>query len=172
MKAISLWQPWATLIAIGAKRIETRSWSTSYRGPLAIHAAKKWDGALKEITMSNPFNGELLKAGCTISSLPGLDAITLPLGKIVATCRLIGCERISAPNPDRAAGAGINRLNVPEPERSFGDYTPGRYAWILTDIQRLSNPIPWRGSQGFFDVLDDVVGAELPQNEADSFHFA
>ena len=40
MKAITLTQPWATLVAIGAKRIETRSWRTFYRGPLAIHAGK------------------------------------------------------------------------------------------------------------------------------------
>lgn len=40
MKALSLWQPWATLIAIGAKQYETRGWSTPYRGPLIIHAAK------------------------------------------------------------------------------------------------------------------------------------
>ena len=41
MKAISLWNPWAALIRCGAKTIETRSWSTQYRGQLAIHAAKK-----------------------------------------------------------------------------------------------------------------------------------
>src|SRR5258708_5270609 len=41
VKALTLWQPWASLIAVGAKTIETRSWSTSYRGPLAIHAAKR-----------------------------------------------------------------------------------------------------------------------------------
>jgi hypothetical protein len=40
MKAITLHQPWATLVAIEQKKIETRSWPTSYRGPLAIHAAK------------------------------------------------------------------------------------------------------------------------------------
>ena len=40
MKALTLTQPWATLIAVGAKRIETRSWGTSYRGRIAIHAAK------------------------------------------------------------------------------------------------------------------------------------
>lgn len=47
MKALSLWQPWATLIANGAKQIETRSWSTSYRGPILIHAAKR--KVLKEL---------------------------------------------------------------------------------------------------------------------------
>ena len=41
MKALSLWQPWASLVALRVKTIETRSWSTSYRGPLAIHAAKR-----------------------------------------------------------------------------------------------------------------------------------
>ena len=39
MKVLTLTQPWATLVAIGAKRIETRSWATKYRGPLLIHAA-------------------------------------------------------------------------------------------------------------------------------------
>ena len=38
IKLISLWEPWATLMAIGAKRIETRSWRTPYRGWLAIQA--------------------------------------------------------------------------------------------------------------------------------------
>src|SRR6202030_2406661 len=42
MKALTLTQPWATLVAIGAKRIETRSWPTLYRGPLAIYAAKRF----------------------------------------------------------------------------------------------------------------------------------
>jgi hypothetical protein len=43
MKALTLIQPWATLVALGEKQIETRSWDTKYRGPLAIHAGKKID---------------------------------------------------------------------------------------------------------------------------------
>ncbi len=42
MKAISLWQPWATLVALGIKQTETRHWATKHRGQLAIHAAKRW----------------------------------------------------------------------------------------------------------------------------------
>lgn len=42
IKAITLWEPWATLMAYGLKEIETRSWYTKHRGPLAIHAAKRW----------------------------------------------------------------------------------------------------------------------------------
>jgi hypothetical protein len=45
IKAISLWQPWASLMAAGVKLHETRHWWTSYRGPLAIHAAKRIDVA-------------------------------------------------------------------------------------------------------------------------------
>lgn len=51
MKAISLWQPWASLVAVGAKKIETRSWATKYRGSLAIHATKKWNLELSEMLM-------------------------------------------------------------------------------------------------------------------------
>ena len=38
MKALTIQQPWASVITMGVKTIETRSWSTKYRGPLAIHA--------------------------------------------------------------------------------------------------------------------------------------
>lgn len=41
VRALTLWQPWASLVAVGAKTIETRGWSTDYRGPLLIHAAKR-----------------------------------------------------------------------------------------------------------------------------------
>lgn len=43
MKVVSLMQPWATLIALGEKSIETRSWATKYRGEIAIHASKTID---------------------------------------------------------------------------------------------------------------------------------
>jgi len=41
IKAISLWQPWASAMALGFKKNETRHWATKYRGPLLIHAAQK-----------------------------------------------------------------------------------------------------------------------------------
>src|SRR5260370_42147173 len=49
MKALTLWQPWASLVAFEEKKVETRTWATKYRGPLAIHAAVRmppeWLGA-------------------------------------------------------------------------------------------------------------------------------
>ncbi len=102
MKALTVMQPWATLVALGAKRIETRSWSTSYRGPLAIHAS----------------------------------------------------GRIS-----REAAVRITRAHAPaEPERSFGDYTPGRFAWLLDHVRRLPEPVATKGALGLWEWVAGVVG--------------
>lgn len=59
MKAISIRQPWAWLIVHGAKVVENRSWATSYRGPLLIHAAKgctldEWSDAWEYIQEVHP----------------------------------------------------------------------------------------------------------------------
>jgi activating signal cointegrator 1 len=63
MQAISVNQPWASLIIAGAKRIETRSWSTNHRGPLAIHASKKFTPAAKLLCATEPFQSCLASAG-------------------------------------------------------------------------------------------------------------
>lgn len=87
MKAITIWQPWASLLACGGKRFETRSWATSYRGPIAIHAAKKdvFD-ALALIPV--PVALEMKK-------LIGAEWKDLPTGAVIATANLIGCHGIT-----------------------------------------------------------------------------
>lgn len=133
MKAISLWQPWATLIAIGAKRFETRSWDTNYRGPLAIHAAKR----KVDIYDINPTIGKaLLEPGFTGTG-------QLPLGCIVCTVELVYTLRTH----EAPRGASWR-----DEEAYFGDFTPGRFAWRLDDVKPVDN-IPARGSQGFWEWL-------------------
>lgn len=84
MKAISLWQPWASAISLGAKRIETRSWSTSYRGPIAIHAAKrKVKRELAALTWENWVHAVF---GSWLYSLEDL-----PFGAFLATADLVDC---------------------------------------------------------------------------------
>ena len=147
MKAISLWQPWAKLVAVGAKTIETRGWSTSYRGPLAIHAAKTWNSELNALRLSEPFWPALQKGGWERFN-------ELPRGGVVATCRLAACLYISA----NGMGPSTGYVRLPgEPERSFGNYAPGRYAWMLEDVVALPAMVPFRGAQGFFDVPDDLL---------------
>lgn len=142
MKALTLTQPYATLIAVGAKKIETRGWSTSFRGPLAIHAAKGLGPVggkrgLAELCTDDPFFGALIDAGYRAGK-------PLPMGAIVAVCRLVDCESTDILPVGYGRGEGVWWL-TPE-ERAFGNYNPGRYAWLLADIRALPEPIPCKGA--------------------------
>lgn len=96
MKALSLWQPWASAIALGSKRIETRDWPTRYRGLLAIHAAKrKHKGELPHFQCTWNWCGALADAGLVMGGWQWLED-PLPFGAIVATCRLVDCRPTGA----------------------------------------------------------------------------
>lgn len=154
MKGLSLWQPWATLVAVGAKKIETRSWSTSHRGLLAIHATKGFSNENRLLAYnSEPFASTLIMAGYNVRG--ALKSNFLPLGAIVAVCDLIECVQVKAQPQLHTSFALVGyppALPPGEPELSFGDYTPGRYAWILANIRRLENPVPCGGHQQLWDV--------------------
>ncbi len=150
MKAISLTQPWATLVAIGAKRIETRSWRTDYRGPLAIHASKGFPVWARTLCREEPFRSALADAGIEMWA-------ELPRGEVVAICTLTGCPRIRARSTDGTPC--ITTLDsllwrVPSPEREFGDYSYGRWAWLLKDVEPLAKPIPAIGTLGLWEWKD------------------
>ncbi len=132
MKALTIRQPWASLVAIGAKRIETRSWATNYRGVLCIHSSKNILGQDLYICYQEPFLSALMKGGI---DLPG----GLPLGRIIATARLVDCERIDDWRPGK-------------PELDFGWYENDRYAWFFEDVDRLEVSVPARGSLGLWEV--------------------
>jgi hypothetical protein len=134
MKALTLTQPWATLVAIGAKRIETRSWNTNYRGQLAIHAAKGGYNDDLFLMKIEPFYSALVKAGIT-------SRLGIPLGGVLATCTLVNVENIKD---------GYWKY-ITSDERAFGDYTPGRYAWRLEDVEMLPSPIAAKGALGLWN---------------------
>ena len=150
MKALSLTQPWATLVAQGAKRIETRSWSTNYCGPLAIHASKSLPAWVAEVVRGEPaftaVLGDLFDPhGCTLGDLPR--------GCIVATCRLISVKFITADSVgwDWNGPTLHHSYPITAQERSFGDYTAGRYAWLLGDVKPLDVPVPATGRLGLWE---------------------
>lgn len=97
MKALSLLQPWATLIDVGAKTIETRSWPTSYRGLVAIHASKGFPGECRELCEDEPFRGALIRGGLPCESrAPGayfVVADDIPRGVVLCICRVVDCRR-------------------------------------------------------------------------------
>jgi activating signal cointegrator 1 len=141
IKGLSLWQPWASLIALGHKRIETRSWSTTYRGWIAIHAAKKWSKDLQALCYRDPF----------LECLADLDLSrdkNLPLGGFVAVARLVAVDRTEVITfPKTREGFR---------ERSFGDYRTGRFAWRLEEITAIEF-LPAAGKQGLWTVEGNAL---------------
>jgi hypothetical protein len=150
VKVLTLTQPRATLVAIGAKHIETRSWETLYRGPLAIHAAKGLGpggrAALYDLAFDDPdgyFYAALRQANVFC-----ID--DLPLGAIVATCELVDCVHVLYEWPRNQLVSQRSRHILTDQERAFGDYTPGRFAWLLADVRPLPAPIPAKGALGLW----------------------
>lgn len=150
IKCLTLTQPYATLIALEQKHIETRSWHTNYRGPLAIHAGKGLGPVggiqgLRGLCCSGPFFSALKAAGI---DLDRVDVDVLPLGAIVATCELI--DVVSTNQLPVGWRRGKHAWWLTEQEQAFGDYSPNRYCWLLANVQALSEPIPCPGAQGLW----------------------
>jgi len=136
MKSITISQPWATLIVLGAKHYETRTWETRHRGPLAIHAAKYFPEPQRDLCRQEPFRSILRRAGYH-------SWLDLPTGAVLGTVRISGClpvEDMPPLDPD---------------ERALGDYYPGRWAWVLDAASELPVPVPCRGMRGIYDIPAD-----------------
>lgn len=160
MKVISLRQPWASLVAIGVKTFETRSWSTKYRGSLGVHASKKCTKVVEGLCMTFPFNKAFKGAGINYDGVLPLTRV-LPFGAIIANSNLVDIYLIRDNDMVRTFySKGKLQLDythiVPlpeEPERSFGDYAPGRFAWELKDVIPLKQPIPATGRLSLWEYV-------------------
>jgi hypothetical protein len=137
MKAVTLWQPHAMFVATGWKEVETRDWYTPYRGPLAIHSARRWTG-----TEENALHRILAETGAPVNLVAEMS-----FGMIEATCTLAACVMIGPQitGTCRKLKPAFEPLHGWDVETEMGDYLPGRYAWILRDVVRLPLPIPARG---------------------------
>jgi hypothetical protein len=178
MKFLTIRQPWASLIAVGAKQIETRPFSTKYRGPLAIHAGKaqpsrdlvrmgqwltRWDYGEGRYVLSDGLG----KWGA------------LPLGAVVAVCDLIDVVPIhdtsTEPIPDdliytTVDGRGLYRQTVTgdswvasnvqtqdlTDQLPLGVFDVGRFAWLLGNVRPI-DPVPMKGAQGLRDLPADIL---------------
>lgn len=143
MKAISLTQPWASLVVYGLKQFETRSWSTDYRGPLAIHASKGFPTICQALCTREPFADALKSIGVH-------EAASLPLGQVIGTVTLTGCYQIGFGRltaAERLAMCGVK----PHPELEFGDYQEGRWMWRLENASVMRTPAPAKGALRFWE---------------------
>ncbi len=139
VRTLSMTDPWGTLVALGAKGIETRSWPTPHCGPLAIHVAKSLPAWASARCSEPPFRQILEAGGYRWQPDAVQNPWGLPLGHIVAVVCLDEVQRITP------------SFQVEEPERSLGLFTPGRYAWIFSQVYRLATPLPARGSLGVWE---------------------
>jgi hypothetical protein len=137
MKAITICEPYATLIARGDKRVENRTWRTNYTGSLLIHAGKS-------------------KAYCDLEELEmfEIEAAELTFGAAIAVAELVGCVPI--------LGIRSGQFADRWPWLNDHDHTEGPFCFVLQNVRRLKQPIPWSGCMGLWDVPDSLL-AEVIQ---------
>ncbi len=131
MKALSLWQPWASLMADGRKKIETRHWQPPaclIGQELAIHATMHVDR--------------------TYCAAFGYDSLTIPRGCIVAIVTLDEIRKFTQ-SFEKEIIALASDPNYPE--GNYGDFTMGRFGWFCTLVKKLNPPITVQGHQGIWN---------------------
>lgn len=139
MKALTLTQPWATAVILGNKRIETRSWRTNYRGRIAIHAAKGFPKLAKDFAQ--------------LERTLGRCPTNLPFGMIIGLATITGMEKTED------IVSSISAL-----ERHYGDFSFGRWAWILSDVEPLDNPVPAVGRLQLWEWEESTDQMSMPKH--------
>ena len=121
MKALTLWQPWASLVILGYKKIETRSWSTVHRGKLAIHAAKQEPKSVFSTTARIFSEEAKLAVGMCLAYYGAQTFNELPRGCVLGEVDLVLCE----------PSGNVDLMKLESLERVLGDYSLHRFAWHL-----------------------------------------
>ena len=133
MRALSIRQPWAWAILCAGKRIENRAWE---RGPGFMVGQTFLLHAAKGCTVDEYENAALSMQLASGVETPPLR--TLTRGAIVGRARLVGFARISETSRDPWA-------------------VPGALGLWLSDVERITSPIPFKGALGFFEVPDGLL---------------
>ncbi len=137
--ALSIMQPWAWLIVNGHKNIENRTWSTRFRGEVAIHAGKKIDrSAHADVAAGiHPVTGERSLLGI---EYPPCFGVAIHTGGIVGVATIVDCV-----------------------SRSDSKWFVGPFGFALTHFRPVPF-IPVKGALGFFDWRKNLdAGPEQPQ---------
>ena len=131
MKACTVYQPYAHAIVAGVKHYETRPRRTHIRGRVAVHA-----GRLDEVQATKHLtNGEFW---AVLEAAGGGG--NLPRGAVIGTVEIVDCVPV-----EELVDSLDNR------ERLLGDYSPGRFAWVLQNPVKFKTPIPAHGKQGWWN---------------------
>ena len=143
MKLLSLWQPWASAMAWGWKKHETRGRRTDYRGPVAIHATKQSPYDPRRYAV------DALQEGGRPDLIPTLEGRVFPMGAIVAVGEIVGCQFVDSKR-------NFGDIEISPLERAWGNYEPlFRWIWVMKDVRAVV-PYPCKGSQGMIDLPEEV----------------
>jgi hypothetical protein len=147
VKALTVRQPWASLLVMGAKRIETRPWRLREPQRVLIHAGTAMPCRIGQRVTFGAWEVERDAAGLLLRG-PIAWPYRLPMGA------LIGSVHVFETRPTASL-----ECNPGESERALGDYSPGRFAWSTNGAQRLREPISIKGRLGLWTPPDDVLAA-------------
>lgn len=141
MKAFTVYQPYAFAIAAGLKHYETRPRRTNIRGRVAVHAGKRdaWRTGILE-------NGIMPQIEKLLSEVQGTvnRPARLEYGAVIGTVEIVDCVPVEEI---------VDKLT--ERERLLGDYSPGRFAWVLKNPIMFKNPVLARGQQGWWEWVGE-----------------
>ena len=139
MRVLSIKEPFASLIKNKKKFIETRSWRTHYRGVLYIHASKKKIG--------NSIDNRI-----ELKNMVGNDEMNY--GLIICKCKLVDCIEMTEEY--------IEKIKKEFPDQYIcGEYSVGRFAWILEDVEPLNIKIPATGNLGIWNYYNEDDGLKI-----------
>lgn len=133
IKCLTLWQPWASAIAMGHKVIETRTWGTDYRGLLGIHAGKTWD---REAAAFLPRD---------VVNTAGIRGSIIAIATLAAVVKIKTFDQWETFQP-------LHRCPLEW-------FQPGKRAWCLKDIKRI-RPIQTKGAMGLWGWTGEVEYVE------------
>ena len=133
IKCLTINQPWAWAILAAGKRVENRSWTAGYRGPLAIHAGKSRDWMTSGLQA-------LDRMGIHYPPPTRMD-----FGVVVGVCDLVDI---------------VDKRGVAMDQARWAD---GPFCWVLSNVRALKSPIAMSGQQGLFEIdLDTKLGLAVP----------
>lgn len=144
--ALTLWQPWATLLVAGYKRHETRSWRPAWRERwIAVHAAKKEPPWVRDAMQAEHPAGWAAAAWRCLQELGVERYAELPRGCVLGMADVTGilpaCEADPATDDDAL----------------LGDWSAGRYAWRVGRVCQFARPVPARGRQRLWPWTPDAA---------------
>lgn len=153
MRAYTVYQPYAYATVAGLKQYETRPRRTNIRGRVAVHAGKKRcnKNGFPARLIGEIAYGKILETEYDRGIEQLKRATELVYGAVVGTVEIVDCVPVEEI---------MHTLN--ERERLLGDFSPGRFAWVLRNPIMFEKPIPARGQQGWwnwpFVVIEKTAG--------------